>query len=205
MNYTSNTRWKTRKEVKSIEIAYSAFGELMATVGTLPPETGGLLLGSREDNIVRKFVFDKWGSRSHISYDPDPSKLNSILKHEWRENRLALIGWAHSHPTGASRMSGDYGGNTGDVGFLRAIFEAMPSIETFVVPILFSGVGGAQTIHPYIVERGSIEHYKMGMFRPVPDESIPDPWSFETKEPAKAENPASHEGVDGKKESANAE
>lgn len=166
---------------KEVKITHSALGKLISTVGTRKPETGGLLLGSRHDNIIRKFVFDEWGSSTRASYDPDPSKLNPIIKHEWRENRLALVGWTHSHPWGASRLSGDYGRNTGDIGFLHAIFAAMPSIQTFFVPIVFSSAEGALTLNPYIVERGNIERYQIGRFAPIPDSEAPDPWIYEPK------------------------
>lgn len=166
-----------------IKITYSALGSLIATVGQRKPETGGLLLGSRHDNIIRKFVFDQWGSSTRSSYDPDPSKLNPIIKSEWRENRFALVGWAHSHPWGASRLSSDYGRNTGDIGFLRAIFAAMPSLETFFVPIVFSSADGALTLHPYIVERSNIEGYRLGRFVPILDQDAPDPWGYEEAAP----------------------
>lgn len=166
---------------EAVPITHSALSNLIATVGTQKPETGGLLFGSRHDGIIRKFVYDQWGSRSRSSYDPDVSKLNPILKDEWRERRLALIGWAHSHPYGASRLSGDYGGNVGDKGFLKAIFRAMPSLDRFVVPILFSGDEGALTIHPYIAERDKIDRYHLGMFQPIEDNEAPDPWIYETE------------------------
>jgi hypothetical protein len=172
-----------------IKITHSALGSLIATVGQYKPETGGLLLGSRHDNIIRKFVFDQWGSSTRASYDPDPSKLNPIIKSEWRENRLALVGWTHSHPWGASRLSGDYGRNTGDVGFLRAIFAAMPSIQTFFVPIVFSSAEGALTLHPYIVERDQVERYRLGRFVPIADSEAPDPWGYEEAVPALVEAP----------------
>lgn len=164
---------------EKISITQSALSDLIATVGTQKPETGGLLLGSRQDGIIREFVYDHWGGRSRTSYDPDPSKLNPILKKKWAEERLALIGWAHSHPYGASRLSGDYGRNTGDIGFLHAIFDAMPSLKRFVVPILFSTAEGPLTLHPYIVERGAIKNYKLGQLCPIPDADAPDTWSYE--------------------------
>lgn len=138
-----------------------AYEEIQRTVGELPSETGGILLGNRDDFIVQKFIFDSSGSRSAASYDPDINSLNKIIKKEWKENQLALIGFIHSHPRGISRLSGDWGGNIGDVGYIKAIFNAIEALDKFLVPIVYSTAdGGEYDIFPYIAERGNEENYK---------------------------------------------
>jgi Prokaryotic homologs of the JAB domain len=152
----------SRAKCEDVHFSASAFADLIAFVGHVPPETGGLLLGSRRDYVVKKFVFDESGSRSHSSYDPDVAVLNKIVKREWEENELQLIGWAHSHPRGVERLSGDYGGGTGDLGYLTRIFEAMPALPKFIVPIVFSSHDGPLSFFPYVAYRGNAEDYRLG-------------------------------------------
>jgi hypothetical protein len=151
------------REGERFVIVESAYQEILNTVGKRLPESGGILLGSREDYVVQKFVFDANGSMSHAAYDPDTAFLNKVVKKEWEENKLALLGFIHSHPRGINRLSGDWGNNTGDIGYLKGIFRAMPSLEKFLVPIMFSPADGGQlSIFPYIAYRGNEEGYKSG-------------------------------------------
>src|SRR5437660_9127668 len=101
------------------------FHHVEDTIGYLQAETGGILLGDRDDYVVQKFVFDRSGRRSGAAYDPDVGFLNRIVKDEWNNNKLALLGFVHSHPRGVERLSGDYGDGIGDLGYLKRIFEAM--------------------------------------------------------------------------------
>jgi hypothetical protein len=148
----------------------NAFKKIQETVGKRPAESGGILLGSREDYVVQKFVFDPSGSMSAGAYDPDVSFLNKVVKKEWAENKLAFLGFLHSHPRGALRLSGDWGNNTGDVGYMKGIFRAMPTLTKILVPIMFSSAdGGPLTVIPYIAERGKEEDYFEGKIEIIKD------------------------------------
>jgi hypothetical protein len=151
-----------RRKCEDVRFTGSAFADLVAFVGNVPPETGGLLLGSRRDHVVQKFIFDESGSRSYSSYDPDVAVLNKIVKREWEENGLQLIGWAHSHPRGVERLSGDYGSGNGDLAYLTRIFAAMPALAKFIVPIVFSSHDGPLCIYPYVAYRDNAEDYRLG-------------------------------------------
>lgn len=144
-----------------MKILESALNSIHKTVGRYPSETGGILLGSRRDMVIQKFIFDKNGSGSAAAYDPDVDFLNKIIKEEWAENNLELIGFVHSHPRGISRLSGDWGGNTGDLGYLKAIFQSIPALQSFLVPIVFSDYDkkGFDLI-PYRAERNQVESYQ---------------------------------------------
>lgn len=138
-----------------------AYDEMIPTVGSLPAETGGILLGDRDDYIVKKFIFDENGSSRSAGYDPDIDFINQEIKREWEQNGLALIGFLHSHPRGVSRLSGDWGNNTGDIGYIKAIFKAIPSMEKFLVPIIYSTYdGGERKIFPYVAMSGKEEEYE---------------------------------------------
>jgi hypothetical protein len=162
MNPSYQRSQASRRECEDVRFDAAAFADLIAFVGHTPPETGGLLLGSRQDYVVRKFIFDESGSRSYSSYDPDVAVLNKIVKREWEENGLQLIGWAHSHPRGIDRLSGDYGAGTGDLAYLNLIFRAMPGLPKFIVPIIFSSSDGPLTIYPYVAYRDNAEEYRLG-------------------------------------------
>ncbi|MBP6301873.1 MAG: ThiF family adenylyltransferase [Bacteroidia bacterium] len=156
---------------ESFVILESAYQEVLRTVGSRHPESGGILLGSREDYVIQKFVFDAGGSMSHAAYDPDTNFLNKTIKKEWEENKLALLGFIHSHPRGIDRLSGDWGNNTGDIGYLKGIFRAIPALQKFLVPIMFTPAdGGPLKIFPYIAYRGNEEGYQAGEFTIIKDE-----------------------------------
>ena len=162
MTSTTQASCSLREKIEDVRFIGSAFADLVTSIGHAPPETGGLLLGFRSDFVVKKFIFDESGSRSHASYDPDVTVLNKIVKREWEENGLQLIGWAHSHPRGVDRLSGDYGGGTGDIGYLNRIFCAMPALRKFIVPIIFSSNDGPLTIYPYVAYRENPANYSFG-------------------------------------------
>lgn len=151
-----------------LEMVFSldAFQDILQTVGVLPPETGGILMGFREDYIVRKFIFDKTGSRWSTGYDPDVDFLNNCLKQEWGKNRYSLLGFLHSHPRGVARLSGDMGKGYGDLGYLKAIFRNIPDLQKFLVPIMFSShSGNIPKIFPFIATRNRVEDYKTARLR----------------------------------------
>lgn len=164
--------------IEKFVITKSAYEEILRTVGKRMPESGGILLGSRENYIVQKFIFDPTGSMSSAAYDPDINFINKTIKKEWEENGLALLGFIHSHPRGVKRLSGDWGGNTGDIGYTKAILKAIPDLKKFLVPIMFSpSDGGPLEIFPYIAYRGNEENYQSGELTIIRD----DEYRTETK------------------------
>jgi hypothetical protein len=137
------------------------YEEIKQTVGTRKAETGGILLGSRDNYIVKKFIFDPSGSSFSTGYNPDIDFLNKRIKDEWDNNRLALLGFVHSHPRGVSRLSGDIGNNIGDIGYIKGIFNVIPTLDKFLVPIIYSTHdGGEFKIFPFMAERGKESNYK---------------------------------------------
>lgn len=158
------SRFGKAKESGQMVFEQEAYDELVSTVGQLPPETGCLLFGYRkgpDSFVVKKVVYDDSGTRTHTSYDPDPDVVNALIKKIWEEEGLELIGWCHSHPRGISSPSGNYGGNTGDLGYTTAILEAIPALKKFLIPIVHStSDGGPLVIHPYVAHRGNVANYQ---------------------------------------------
>lgn len=151
---------KLSEELEMV-VLEEVFAEIRATVGSERAETGGVLLGSRDDYIVKKFIFDPHGSRFSAGYDPDVVFLNKVIKSEWEKNKLALLGFVHSHPRGVRRLSGDWGNGIGDLGYTKKIFAAIPKLKKFLVPIVYSCYdGGPFAIFPYVAIRDRIEDYQ---------------------------------------------
>lgn len=177
--FADNTNSKRKEKFVIIESAYK---EILQTIGKKKPESGGILLGFREDYIIRKFVFDPTGSMSNAAYDPDVDYINKVIKNEWEEHQLELLGFVHSHPRGISRLSSDRGNNTGDIGYMKAIFGAIKALEKFLVPILFSSDdGGTVEFFPYLAYRGNEENYIMGDLIIINDQDIKEPLRRESR------------------------
>lgn len=163
-----------------ITILRSAYDAILQTVGSRLPESGGILLGSREDFVVQKFVFDSSGSTSSAAYDPDIASINRIIKDEWKQNRLALLGFIHSHPRGVSRLSGDWGNNTGDIGYTKAILKAVKDLKKFLVPIMYSPKdGGKLEVFPYVAYSGDEDNYVSAEWHVLDDADYQPPVSQE--------------------------
>lgn len=155
----------------NIRFLKSVFDEIRNTVGSKICETGGILLGNRKDWVVQKFIFDPHGSTFSAGYDPDVDFINATLKDEWEKNELSLLGFVHSHPRGVARLSGDYGNNTGDVGYLKAIFEKIHSLDRFLVPIVFSQYDGKEfELIPFVAWADNVRNYKDEGYEIVKDE-----------------------------------
>jgi len=147
--------------MKKMVFTQEAYDEIMRTVATLPAETGGILLGNRDDFVVQKFIFDDSGSRGPTSYDPDIGSLNKKIKYEWEENQLALLGFIHSHPRGYAQLSGDMGNGIGDIGYIKEIFKYIEALDKFLVPIVFSKADrGKYEMFPFMARRDNEDNYE---------------------------------------------
>jgi hypothetical protein len=165
---------KSQLDEENVRMVFNkeAFDELASSVGSMKPETGGILLGFRTDYVVRKFIFDEKGSFSPSGYDPNVDYLNPFLKSEWHENRYELIGFVHSHPRGACRLSGDWGNGYGDLGYLKRIFENINGLYKFLVPIVFSEFDGKPfQMIPFIAWKDSVKNYKEGVVEILNEEN----------------------------------
>lgn len=142
------------------KITPEAFADIVNSVGTEMPESGGILLGSRVDFVVRKYVHDPYGNRNGSAYDPDVNFLNQVVEQAWDEDGLAFLGFVHSHPRGIGQLSGDMGNGIGDLGYISRILEHMPGLESFLCPIVYSTFdGGEFSFFGFIADRGAVRDY----------------------------------------------
>jgi molybdopterin/thiamine biosynthesis adenylyltransferase/proteasome lid subunit RPN8/RPN11 len=132
---TLHSHQHTEAFARPLRILRSALDDIRQTVGSLPPETGGMLGGSREIGVVTHFHFDRDASRTRSTYSPDHEKLNQILAKEWNPRGIQLMGFVHSHPHGARFPS------AGDEVYASRILAAVPDLDRLLLPIAMVKTG----------------------------------------------------------------
>ena len=85
-----------------LKILSSVWEEIYKTLGTLPPEQGGILGGTFD--TVTKFYFDSDAKRDSAHYYPSAKQLNDVLK-DWYPEGTQFLGIIHSHQFGDMRLS----------------------------------------------------------------------------------------------------
>ncbi len=127
-------RFRKKREVvtKPLRISRAALEAIRSTVGSLPPETGGMLGGDRARGVVTHFHFDHEANRTRATYSPNCDKLNRLLADEWNPRGIELMGFAHSHPRGVRIPS------AGDKVYAHRILAAVPGLDRLLLPIIMS-------------------------------------------------------------------
>jgi proteasome lid subunit RPN8/RPN11 len=103
---------------------------IMSTVGALPAETGGILLGPVGGDDVTGFYFDSTARSTGSTYTPDVSVLSRKLKEDWLPHGLDMKGFVHSHPGASDRLSG------GDTCYIRRLLEINADMNAFIAPVV---------------------------------------------------------------------
>src|SRR5690348_3421120 len=89
-------RFRSRKQLSTTDnhprlpISRSVLEEIRNTIGRKPAEQGGILGGSRKDEVVRHFYFDERAVRTGITYSPDIKTINKLLSEEWNPREINL-------------------------------------------------------------------------------------------------------------------
>lgn len=135
----------TPNDDTSLRMTESVYRQIMAAIGTKPPENGMPLGGDPTDGVVRHVVFDDGADRSGSTYSPDHVRLNRILTDWWRPSGIRLLGFVHSHPGHFARPSG------GDLHYAQAILQANPHLARLLMPIVT--VEPEPALHPFVVVR----------------------------------------------------
>ena len=129
-----------------------------STVGSKPPETGAKLFGPSALAGADVLEFDVRGSAraGQAVYTPDS---------EWGDKRLAYwllrpdadqrlwTGDVHSHPNGYGLPSSEVGEGLGDLGYARAVLEAVEWMEHFFFPIITGALSGEPHLWPWVMTR----------------------------------------------------
>ena len=85
-----------------LKIVSSVWEQIHRTLGTLPPEQGGILGGTLD--TVTTFFFDADARRDSAHYYPSAKQLNDVLK-DWYQEGTQFLGIIHSHQFGDMRLS----------------------------------------------------------------------------------------------------
>ena len=96
---------KTEVINKPLKMLQSVSESIRETIGSTRAESGGLGFGSKQDMIVRKFVFDPRQGTS-ATYTMNSRFFNPIMQKLWDEEGLEPIMIAHSHPIYFQQPSG---------------------------------------------------------------------------------------------------
>ena len=122
-------------------ILESIFHQILMDCPSVPPETGGLLGGNGQ--MVSCAVFDKSVPiMKKAQYIPDTIFLNQVLM-EWAQSGIEFLGMFHSHPVGATKLSGQ------DEIYISEILQSLPENQTFWFPIVIPKI----EIHAFAVHR----------------------------------------------------
>jgi len=114
----------------TIKMAHQVINDIMNSVGSLPPERGGILLGPVGTNEVTKFCFDQGGRCSGASYSPDHVSLMRRMNEEWLPAGIDMKGFVHSHPGRLDWLTG------GDLSYINQLLDKNVDMEMFIAPIV---------------------------------------------------------------------
>lgn len=86
----------------SVFITESVYQEIMDTIGSASPESGGIL--GIKDGVISDFCLDENPSGTGNTYIPDLARLNSVLQ-MWHQTGVEFAGVIHSHPSDMRQLS----------------------------------------------------------------------------------------------------
>ncbi|QGY44851.1 hypothetical protein GM418_14595 [Maribellus comscasis] len=168
---------------RKMPITESAFFEIINFIGGRKAESGGLLFGSEDDWVIRKFVPDTNAQTTRASYTIDTDRMNPIVKKLWDEEELSLLGIIHSHPRGSKAPSSP------DRYYFENLLGRIKR-KNFYVPIVFTIPDGGFKFFPYVYQNNELELLS-AQLEVVPDdytqdkESTPKPEKDPQKETEK--------------------
>ena len=115
--------------VKSLKIYKRVYQQICDTLGTHPPECGGVL-GASADGIITEYFFDATGISTPHGYAPDVASINEMLINDWMPRGILMVGIVHSHSNGNPVPS------CGDIGYGVRILQALDTVDCFYLPIV---------------------------------------------------------------------
>lgn len=111
-------------------LPWDILAEIIETIGRHKAESGGMLAGPEDSEDVSHFQFDKSSSNSAVTYTPDNTALNKLLKDDWNPKGIRLRGFIHSHPGSMGRPS------CGDEIYAERILKAIDDLACLWLPII---------------------------------------------------------------------
>lgn len=132
-----------------MNICKSTYISIINTIGTLPPEKGGIIGGS--DHQVYAFFYDEAAFTNTKTYYPSENVINNILD-KWDNEDVKFLGVIHSHRCGLSNLSQQ------DIIFARAIIASNPDhFKQVYFPIVMSSFDSRHSeILPYVISLSDV-------------------------------------------------
>lgn len=130
-----------------IKIAHKVCKEIMLTIGTRAPESGGILLGPSGTTDVTDFYFDEHANCTGSTYTPYTKTLRQKMKEVWLPAGIDMKGFVHSHPGSFDRLS------AGDIAYIKRFMQKNKDDEMFVAPIV---IPPEFRLRPYVVLRDNL-------------------------------------------------
>lgn len=141
-------------EMAAIKIKRKVLREAMEKIGSIPAESGGILLGPRGCNYVTHFYFDRGSRNSSTSYTPDYKTLNLKMRTEWKPAGLRVRGFIHSHPGNLDTLT------AGDISYIQKLMDRN-NMDMFVAPIILPH---QYSIRPWVVSRNNMYRVQQAYF-----------------------------------------
>ena len=120
--------------IKKVYFLDKIIPQITEQIANREPESGGLLMGPPDKDVIAHFQYDEWGSTSVVDYSPDSQKLSEIAQQINDDIGYAIKGVVHSHPEQLSSLS------SGDLLTIQKYFEINPSMTYFIAPIVYRDV-----------------------------------------------------------------
>jgi len=124
---------RSNKQRPLCDAGFSIFDTVLekiaATVGSLPVETGGALLGDYTSGVINDFIFDEDAETTSVSYIPSRRLVDRVNEAEY-SNRLQFKGVLHSHPGDFDIPSGP------DANSFFEGLRANPELSRYLAPIV---------------------------------------------------------------------
>jgi proteasome lid subunit RPN8/RPN11 len=87
--------------IEKMRMKHQVYDDIKGSIGSMPAESGGVLIGNPNSLVIECFVFDIMAATNRTVYQPNTKFLNSILK--GRDNQF--LGIVHSHTKGGRILS----------------------------------------------------------------------------------------------------
>lgn len=141
-----------------MNFTFSTYNEIMASpVGSGRPEQGGVLFSSDGGLTIDKFVYDKEGSCSGVTYSPNVKFINEQIRY-YNNRGYYFIGCIHSHPRGYTSISFGRGYGSGytssDEEAIIKLLNGMKGTKRLYFPVVQSSYHGEFSMRLFFGEKG---------------------------------------------------
>ena len=124
-----------------MNILKDIYGQIISTIGSVLPETGGVL--GIKDGIICAYYFDSSGKCDSNTYKPDTDNVNRVIS-EWEKQDIQFVGVVHSHEEKQPALS------YADIVYAQAIMKAN-DMERILFPL--GVIGNKARFIMYMVDR----------------------------------------------------